>query len=67
MIWEYRIVYFGREPLDDEAGYEAQLHEGANMLNELGGAGWELVQFLGHPLSKSAWKHHAVFKRSRSG
>lgn len=62
-MWEYRIVFFGSEPLNDEAKYESQLHEGVHMLNELGEQGWELVQFLGHPLSKESWKHHAVFKR----
>ncbi len=66
MTWEYRIVYFGTEPLRDEAEYERQLHDGVRVLNELGGQGWELVQFLGHPSSKDTWKHHAVFKRPRT-
>jgi hypothetical protein len=67
MVWEYRIVYFGSEPLNDEAGYESRLHEGVHVLNELGEQGWELVQFLGHPLSEKTWKYHAVFKRPRPG
>jgi hypothetical protein len=66
MRWEYRIVYFCAEPLDDEAAYETSLHDGGKLLNELGAQGWELVQFLGHPLSEQQWKHHAVLKRSRS-
>lgn len=66
MAWEYRIVYFGSEPLKDEASYEERLHQGVRMLNEQGEQGWELVQFLGHPLSEDAWKHHAVFKRQRN-
>jgi hypothetical protein len=65
--WEYKIVYFSSEPLDDEAAYESRLHDGLQVLNELGSQGWELVQFLGHPLSETAWKHHAVFKRPRNG
>ena len=65
MIWEYRIVYFGSEPLNDEEEYDSQLHEGVHMLNRQGEDGWELVQFLGHPQSKDLWKHHAVFKRLR--
>ena len=61
-----KIVYFSSEPLDDEASYEARLHDGVRVLNELGAQGWELVQFLGHPLSgEQAWKHHAVLKRAR--
>jgi hypothetical protein len=66
MAWEYKIVFFSTEPLKDEAGYEARLHDGVHMLNELGGDGWELVQFLGHPLSEEVWKHHAVLKRPRA-
>lgn len=66
MTWEYKIVYFCLEPLNNEPGYEASLHDGVHLLNELGGQGWELVQFLGHPLSEDAWKHHAVFKRPRT-
>jgi hypothetical protein len=67
MAWEYKIVYFGTEPLNDEQGYESRLHEGVHVLNELGAQGWELVQFLGHPLSVDSWKHHAVFKRPCTG
>ena len=67
MAWEYKSVYFTSEPLNDEEGYETRLHEGLRMLNELGEQGWELVQFIGHPLSKEIWKHHAVFKRPRAG
>lgn len=67
MAWEYKIVYFSSEPLDDEAGYESRLHEGLGVLNDLGGDGWELVQFLGHPWTEKLWKHHAVFKRPRTG
>jgi len=66
MVWEYKIVYFGTEPFNDERGYETNLHNGVHMLNELGEQGWELVQFLGHPLSDELWKHHAVFKRPRT-
>ena len=65
MVWEYRIVYFGSEPLNNETDYEARLHEGVRALNEQGEQGWELVQFLGHPMSEEVWKHHAVFKRQR--
>lgn len=64
MTWEYKIVYFCNEPLSDEPGYETNLHQGVRMLNELGAQGWELVQFLGHPVSDDSWKHHAVFKRA---
>ena len=67
MKWEYRIVYFGSEPLKNEVEYEPQLHEGVHVLNEQGEQGWELVQFLGHPHSKDVWKYHAVFKRPRTG
>jgi hypothetical protein len=67
MTWEYKIVYFGSEPLNDEDRYEESLHGGVHMLNEQGRQGWELVQFLGHPLSKEVRKYHAVFKRPRNG
>jgi len=66
MGWEYKIVYFCLEPLTDEPGYETSLHSGLRVLNELGEQGWELVQFLPHPMSETAWKHHAVFKRPRA-
>ena len=66
MTWEYKIVFFGSEPLNDEELYEWRLHDGVRMLNELGGQGWELVQFLEHPLSKELWKYHVVFKRPRA-
>jgi len=66
MTWEYKIVFFSSEPLKDEGGYETSLHDGLHVLNELGGQGWELVQFLAHPLSDDVWKHHAVFKRPRA-
>jgi len=66
MKWEYKIVYFCSEPLNDESGYESSLHDGVRMLNEHGAQGWELVQFLGHPLTEELWKHHAVFKRPGS-
>lgn len=67
VMWEYKIVYFCSEPFKDEAGYENGLHRGVHMLNELGEQGWEVIQFLGHPLSEEMWKHHAVFKRPRTG
>jgi len=67
MEWEYKIVYFCSESLNDEAEYESRLHDGVHMLNEHGAQGWELVQFVGHPLAEDVWKHHAVFKRPRSG
>ena len=67
MVWEYKIVYFSSEPLKGEAEYESRLHDGVRVLNELGAQGWELVQFLGHPVSEEVWKHHAVFKRPHSG
>jgi len=66
MKWEYRIIYFGSEALNDETIYESQLHEGVHKLNAQGEDGWELVEFLGHPHSKDVWKYHAVFKRPRS-
>jgi hypothetical protein len=63
MTWEYKIVYFSAEPLLDEDQYESRLHNGVHILNELGGQGWELVQFLEHPISKEMRKYHAVLKR----
>ena len=63
MKWEYKIVYFSSEPMQDDVQYETRLHDGARMLNELGGQGWELVQFLEHPISKNFRKYHAVLKR----
>lgn len=66
MKWEYKMVYLGFEPLPDEKLYESRLHAGVHALNELGGEGWELVQFLEHQLSKEVFKCHAVFKRARA-
>ena len=67
MRWEYKIVYFSAEPMQDDEQYEARLHEGVHVLNDLGGQGWELVQFLEHPVSKNLWKYHAVLKRAIPG
>jgi hypothetical protein len=67
MTWEYKIVYFSCEPLHDEERYESRLHDGVQILNELGGEGWELVHFFEHQVSKEMKKHHAVFKRPHAG
>jgi hypothetical protein len=63
MKWEYKIVFFTIEPLENEEEYEGRLHNGVHVLNDLGVQGWELVQFVDHPITKNAWKHHAVMKR----
>jgi len=63
MNWEYKIVFFCAEPLLDDELYEKRLHDGVHVLNEMGKQGWELVQFLDHPVTKDLYKSHAVFKR----
>ena len=65
MKWEYKIVFFAAEPMGDDSQYESRLHNGVHVLNELGEDGWELVQFLDHPVSREMRKYHAVLKRPR--
>jgi len=66
MNWEYKIVYFGVDRLLDDEQYEARLHDGVHMLNEMGKQGWELVHFLERPILKEMTKYHAVLKRHRT-
>jgi hypothetical protein len=67
MRWEYKIIFFISEPLDDDVQYESRLHEGVHILNDMGADGWELVQFLDHQVSKNVMKYHAILKRPVSG
>ncbi len=68
MVWEYKIVYVGLEALPpkamDEDDYERRLHKSAEVLNNLGKEGWELVGFLPHRTADNLNKYHAVFKRA---
>ncbi len=69
MKWEYKVVYFGLDVSPpktiDEDEYENRLHSGAEMLNEMGKEGWELVTFLSHTTSSKINKLHAVMKRPK--
>jgi hypothetical protein len=70
MVWEYKIVFFLLEALPpqtvEEDEYEENLYDGADMLNEIGKEGWELVTFFTHRTSTNINKHHAVLKRPRA-
>jgi len=65
MTWEYKIVYFGMEDVNEDE-YEKRLHDSAHMLNTCGADGWELIAFLPHRMAGAGNKYHAVFKRSKS-
>ena len=62
MKWEYKVVFIGMESADEEE-YEARLHEGVHLLNELGGEGWELICYLPHLVPGARNKYHVVLKR----
>ncbi len=66
MTWEYKIVYFGLDTLDED-DYEERLHERGHMLNELGSQGWELITLVSHRTADRLKKYHAVLKRPATG
>lgn len=70
MNWEYKIVYFGLDAVPpqviEEDEYEERLYSGAEMLNEMGKEGWELVTFITHVTSTKITKYHAILKRPKA-
>ncbi|HET6420837.1 MAG TPA: DUF4177 domain-containing protein [Geobacteraceae bacterium] len=70
IIWEYKIVYFGLDAAPpqviEEDEYEERLYGGAEMLNEMGKEGWELVTFVTHITATNVTKYHAVMKRPKT-
>lgn len=65
MLWEYKIVFIGTESANEEE-YEARLHDGVHLLNELGNEGWELIGYLPHQMTGRVTKYHAVLKRPKN-
>ncbi len=65
MAWEYKIIFVNTESMDENE-YEARLHDGARLLNELGCEGWELIGFLPHQMAGKLNKYHAVLKRPKA-
>lgn len=65
MIWEYKIIFIGTESKDEDE-YETRLHGAVRLLNELGGEGWELINYLPHQMVGKRIKYHAVLKRQKA-